>query len=58
MLFYLLLFATGPLLGVPEMPMQIITTVAAEVNQASVTLRRGEVYLCSVSGEASRSVLT
>lgn len=50
-------FATAPLVPVLEMPRQIRATVAAEVNQAFVTLRRDEVYFCSVSGKASGSVL-
>lgn len=53
----LFVFPTAHLTLVLENPRQIRATVATEVNQASVTLRSGEVCFCSVSGKASGSVL-
>lgn len=44
---YLLLFATATLVLVLEMPQQIRTIVAVDVNQASVTLR-DEAFLFSL----------
>ena len=56
-LFYLLIFATATLVLVLEMPQQIRTTVAVEVNQTSVTLRKHEAYFFSLLGKASGFVL-